>query len=143
MTAAISNHYISKLDLFTPNDLHPNLPPLKFGTYHVMGGITVMISLPDVLARKKLIQGMLGENITRNHNRRIAAHDRIMEAMGITIQHGEWRKSSWFQFDDGVKVKKVLRTKESREQYIKESLEKEWEALGMNGFSERSAIKVD
>jgi hypothetical protein len=143
MTDAVTKHYISKLDLFTPNALHPNLPPLKFGTYVVMGGTSVMISLPDVLARKKLIHGMLGEALTRNHNRRLAAHDRIMEAMDITFQYGKWVKAHKFRLDAEGKVKRALRTKESREQYVKESLEKEWEAMGMNGFSEGRAIELD
>lgn len=39
MTVAIKQYNLSKLDIFTPNRLHPALPPLAHGEYSVMGGI--------------------------------------------------------------------------------------------------------
>lgn len=39
MTNAIKQYNLSKLDIFTPNCLHPTLPPLAHGEYSVMGGV--------------------------------------------------------------------------------------------------------
>ena len=39
MTDAIKQYNLSKLDIFTPNRLHPTLPPLAHGEYSVMGGV--------------------------------------------------------------------------------------------------------
>lgn len=146
MTDATTKHGLSKLDLFTPNVLHPNLPPLTFGTYMCMGGETMMISESDVLARKGLIQGMLGEDAAKDPKyltRRRAAHSRIMEAMDIEFRSGRWMKAHKFRLDAEGKVKKMFRTAESREQYLKQYLEKEWADMGMSGYSAETAITLE
>lgn len=38
MTNALSKYGLSKLDIYTPSVLHPELPPLATGDYTVMGG---------------------------------------------------------------------------------------------------------
>ncbi|KAF2447906.1 hypothetical protein P171DRAFT_383141 [Karstenula rhodostoma CBS 690.94] len=69
MTAALRDHRLSKLDLFTPNILHPTLPPLSTGQYSVMGSEATMIATSDVLARKAHIASLLGP--AKADNRRI------------------------------------------------------------------------
>ncbi|KAF1364723.1 hypothetical protein EJ07DRAFT_59028, partial [Lizonia empirigonia] len=39
MTNAIKQYELSKLDIFTPNQLYPTLPPLAHSEYSVMGGL--------------------------------------------------------------------------------------------------------
>ncbi|KAE8842667.1 hypothetical protein PTNB85_00689 [Pyrenophora teres f. teres] len=58
MTDALKTTRLSKLDLFTPSELHPDLPPLRTGLYPVYGGIATMLSTPDVLARKAYIKSL-------------------------------------------------------------------------------------
>lgn len=104
-----------------------------------------MISELDVLARKQLIHGLLGESVleTAALRRRVAAHDRIIEALDITFRNGRWVKAYKFQLDSEGKVKKSLRTVEDRQKYAKEGLEKEWSMLGMGAKSKDTAIVVD
>jgi hypothetical protein len=147
MTTAITKHNLSKLDLFTPNALHPNLPRLNYGYYMCMGGQTMMISEPDVLARKEMIHGMLAKGHWEpgTLRRRIAAHDRIAEAMGIAFLSGRWVRAERPLLDTELSrsTKKYLRTEEDRKKYVKENLEIQWVMMGKTGYSEATAIAVD
>ncbi|KAF2638081.1 hypothetical protein P280DRAFT_383709, partial [Massarina eburnea CBS 473.64] len=62
-TDAIQKHGLSKLDLFTPNVLHPTLHPLSLGTYMLGPAEITMISKSSVVERKEYVHGLLsGEN---------------------------------------------------------------------------------
>ncbi|EDU40004.1 hypothetical protein A1F94_000218 [Pyrenophora tritici-repentis] len=67
MTEALRTTGLSKQDLFTPSELHPNLPPLRTGLYPIYGGTATMLSTPDVLARKAYIK-----SLPRRRNKRPA-----------------------------------------------------------------------
>ena len=106
MTEATRDHLLSALDLFTPNFLHPTLPPLRVGIYKCMGADTTMLSTPDVLARKDLIHSMIrkaGEEVTEALlKRRCSSHKRLMGHLHVTyhkaairrIEVAEWEKVS-------------------------------------------------
>jgi hypothetical protein len=53
MTNAIKQYNLSKLDIFTPNRLHPTLPPLAHGEYSVMGGVATSMH-DDLLLYKSV-----------------------------------------------------------------------------------------
>ncbi|KAI1561025.1 hypothetical protein A1F97_09550 [Pyrenophora tritici-repentis] len=67
MTEALRTTGLSKQDLFTPSELHPNLPPLRTGLYPIYGGTATTLSTPDVLARKAYIK-----SLPRRRNKRPA-----------------------------------------------------------------------
>lgn len=144
MTAAIKNFGLTKLDLFTPNALHPNLPPLTVGEYVCNGVDTTMISEPDVLARKALIHGMLADSTPRALKRRYNAHVLLLKHMNPTIPAGS---SKWIPMGGeeipGAILWETLRTPQSRKMHVKELLEKEWAAMGISGYSTDTAIEMD
>ena len=138
----MNQHHLSKLDLFTPNALHPNLPPLTVGEYVCSGIDTTMISEPDVLARKEYIQGMLLDSTTRAMRRRVLAHTLLLKHMNPTIPAGYGR---WVRVNEGVKEDartESLRTPQSRAEYVSKTLKKEWAAMGASGYSTDTAIEV-
>ncbi|KAF2869889.1 hypothetical protein BDV95DRAFT_523886 [Massariosphaeria phaeospora] len=150
MTRAITEHGLSKLDLFTPNVLHTSLAPLSVGEYFIAGCDATMISEPDVLARKKYILCRLG--LKGEHSgylrRRAMAHDRLILHMGIRYRSGcgRWVKDSpWRSEEDRVEVKgpASMRTAESRKKFIKKELDIARSALGIAGYSEKMPIEVD
>jgi hypothetical protein len=155
MTEAISTHRLSKLDLFTPNRLHPTLPSLTLGMYMCMGNNTLMLSTPDVLARKAHVHGLLGDKVDDEGylRRRVAAHDRLIMHMDIVYRliQGRVRWIKAYKYDVGSadwevkrKVKKSLSTKEAREEYVMKELPKQWEAMGLrDGRSEDMAITIE
>jgi hypothetical protein len=142
MSEAIQTHHLSKLDLFTPNQLYPSLPPLLFGCCIVVGTETTMISTPDVLAREKLIHDMLGStyaSIPGALRRRVASHNRLAGALDITLRNGKWIKAGKFdQLDENSKVMKFLRTPERREVYVREMLKMERAAMGQETKAEEA-----
>ncbi|KAF2691272.1 hypothetical protein K458DRAFT_287466 [Lentithecium fluviatile CBS 122367] len=156
MTEAITTHYLSKLDLFTPNKLHPTLPPLLLGTYIFMGGDTLMLSEPSVLARKAHLHGLLGDKAADPAylRRRVAAHDRLMKHMDIqhSVRLGRvrwvkrWNLPAVDRMDAEAlkKVPKSLRSAEARAEYVRKGLGKEWEAMGLGelGAPEEQAIEI-
>lgn len=101
-----------------------------------------MFSESDVLARKKLIHRMLGEpsKDDRFLKRRCAAHGRITHACSITFYAGQWRTAYKFVIPGAKKPR--LRTKEAKSKYVKMQLEKEWAALGIEGYSVDTAIDM-
>jgi hypothetical protein len=137
MTQAAHDHSLSKLDLFTPNELHPTLPPLTIGVYTVMGSPCTMILESDVLARKAYITSMLGVAAEKFMQRRPATHDRIIAHMGLYYccgngtRPGRWRKAPPLNEVAVEKAAKSMRTEEGRRWYVRKGLEREWEALGV------------
>jgi hypothetical protein len=127
MTHASTTYHLSKLDLFTPSPLHPHLPPLTVGTYPVSGGIAIMLSTPDVIARRDYIAGLLGDKPLLNT--RPAAHERIIKHLNITyVANFE----DWASLGELIRdTPKSMRTKETRRAYVKKALRKEWENMGM------------
>ncbi|KAF2264491.1 hypothetical protein CC78DRAFT_616656 [Lojkania enalia] len=138
MTEAITKHGLSKLDLFTPCILHPNLPPLNTGVYMCMGGYTIMISESDVFARKAYVDSLMGSKAQDMalRRRRVARHDRIAKHMDIEYRNGGWRKAWNFPAHSDANLKtKSLQTQESRDKYVREGLRKEWAEMGINKFA--------
>jgi hypothetical protein len=138
MTQATKLHLLSKFDLFTPNTLHPGLPPLTSGLYTVMGSTATMLLERDVLNRKAHIQSLLGcagdDKTKENMARRPAAHDRIIAHMGIYYCF----KRGWCRMPglndtamENLKIAKSMRTQEGRNEYVRKGLEKEWGLMGV------------
>jgi len=150
MTQATKDHSLSKLDLFTPNELHPTLPPLTTGLYTVMGSPSTMILEGDVLTRKAYIMSLLGDAAETHMRRRPAAHDRIIAHLGLHyccgngMLPGRWRKAPPLNEVALEKAAKSMRTEEGRREYVRKGLEKEWLALGMRmGRSRDDALEIE
>jgi hypothetical protein len=113
--------------------------------------MSTVISEPDIIARRDLIYALLGDERAQDPTylrRRCAAHERLITHMGIVYWSGgkRWVKKSKFFKPSPEKVPvvpKSMKTKESREEYVKKVLEKERSALGMGGTSEENAIELD
>lgn len=150
MTLASKTHHLSKLDLFTPNALHPSLPPLTSGLLPVMGSTATMILEVDVLKRKAHIRHLLGP---KNHTggdedmyRRPAAHDRIVTHLGLYFcpARGGWRKAPPASPAAMDKAVKSMRSEEGRREYVRKALEREWAAMGMGtGRTREEAVELD
>jgi hypothetical protein len=149
MTQASKDYYLSKLDLFTPNALHPSLPPLTTGLYTIMGNPCTMILESDVLARKAHIASLLGAAAETHMQRRPAAHDRIIAHMGLYFLCGKGRQGLWVKAPPlsaaaMEKAAKSMKTVEGRREYVRKALEKEWQALGVGtGGSREDAVEID
>ncbi|KAF2833048.1 hypothetical protein CC86DRAFT_365034 [Ophiobolus disseminans] len=150
MTQATKDHYLSKLDLFTPNALHPALPPLTTGLHTVMGSGCTMILECDVLSRKAHIKSLLGGSAETHMQRRPAAHDRIIAHMGLYYccgngrRPGGWRKAPNLSDAAMEKAAKSMKTEEGRREYVRRNLEKEWQGMGMGtGRSRDDPLEVD
>jgi hypothetical protein len=144
MSAAVSQHGLTKLDLFTPNALHPNLPSLTVGNYICSGIDTTMISEPDVLARKELIHGMLLDSTKKALARRINQHIVLLRHMDPTIPAGFGRWARGVRGDVvGDCARELLRTPESRREFVRNKLREEWAAMGLKGSSTDDAIELD
>lgn len=153
MTQAIKDHRLSKLDLFTPNLLHPTLPPLTTGVYTVMGSACTMILKSDVLARETHIKSLLRAPADGDTDKlmrgRIAAHDRIIAHMGQYYCSGNgsspggWRKAPALSEAAMEKAAKSMKTEEGRKAYMKKNLEHEWRLMGMkSGNSAEDALEI-
>lgn len=144
MSAAVNQHGLTKLDLFTPNALHPDLPSLTVGEYICSGIDTTMISEPDVLARKKLIHGMLLDSTKKALTKRNNQHTRLLKHMNPTIPAGCGR---WVRVRQGDVIGECLweslRTPESRGEFVRNKLREEWAAMGSKGSSTDDAIELD
>lgn len=157
MTEASNAHSLSKLDLFTPNKLHPALPPLTLGTYMCMGNDTLMLFTPSVLTRKAHIHGLLGDkaNDAGFLRRRVAAHERLlqhMDVMHVVYKRGtvRWVRAHRYvgtgvDEDKGKRRVKSLSSAESRDACVRKALAKQWEAMGMGevGASSEEAIEIE
>jgi hypothetical protein len=89
MTAAFATTCLSKLDLFTPNVLHPRLPTLRTTTYTCMGAPTTVIMTEDVKARAEIV-GKLMPYLKHSAASRRRRHDRAMGMMDHTLVAGRW-----------------------------------------------------
>ncbi|KAF2131487.1 hypothetical protein P153DRAFT_365069 [Dothidotthia symphoricarpi CBS 119687] len=150
MTQAREIHNLSKLDLFTPNRLHPSLPPLAVGEVASMGGTATMISEADIITRRELIHSRLGEVNSTDAvylRRRCAAHERLIAHMDIlyNCRYRTWAAARRFvkkdSGEESTRCKSML-TKESREEYVEKGLWKEWAAMRMGGSSEEDAVDI-
>jgi hypothetical protein len=131
MTQATQATHLSKLDLFTPSPLHPDLPPLATGLYYVMGGAATMLSTPDVLARKTA-----QDDATMRV--RPARHDRIIKHLNIAYyDEVGWlmrqvRNLDGHAGEAGRKTgPKSMQTEESRREYAEKGLRREWAEMGV------------
>jgi hypothetical protein len=150
MTQATQQTHLSKLDLFTPSPLHPILPPLPTGLYHVMGGTATMLSTPDVLARSAYIHSLLGDKAKDDAymRPRPAAHERIIKHLNIEYLEGTgwWLGPDMEDEDPGEwdtekgegKRKgngpRSMRSEEERRKYAEKGLRREWEAMGIEPY---------
>ncbi|KAL6708435.1 hypothetical protein ACN47E_002698 [Coniothyrium glycines] len=145
MTQAMQDHKLSKLDLFTPNVLHPMLPRLATGSYAVMGGVANMISTGDALLRRDYIYNLLGDKAKDPFymRRRIAAHQRITQHMLLEFDGGSWYEAR--NHKPSEKGPKSMHSEKSRKEYAQKVLEKQWAAMGIqnDGTSEDTAIELD
>lgn len=88
---------------------------------------------PDLIARRRYLGNVLGDlervNNT-NAQRRIRRHDRLMAHMEIAYSTARkiWHRSPLIQ-KEGKHVKKTLETKESRDEFVRNTLEAEWAAM--------------
>ena len=133
MTAAISTYELSKLDLFTPNRLHGDLPSLAIGPYAAHGNHAAMILEADVIARQGHIWGLLGEKAQDPGymRKRIRTHERLAKHLGVyfNVTDCQWKTiGSPAEYSSGLKS---MSTEQNREQYAKNVLESEWEAMGI------------
>jgi hypothetical protein len=139
MSGASSKYGLSKLDLFTPNVLHPDLPALAHGHTTVMGGDATMILESDIITRHAHILQLLRkkepgvESLGRSRSTR---HGRIMTHLCIVWGSYEGRWSSWdpnyASLSNVLKALKSFRTPASRIEYAKLSLQQEWADMGMS-----------
>jgi hypothetical protein len=160
MTEA-TKHGLSKFDLFTPNRLHPTLPPLLVGLYTCMGSYSTMLSTSSVLARKKHIHGLLPAHLANDDvslRRRVAAHERLITHMEVGYRATPGQGKTYWEetgppypgFYDaqerlGKKLPKSMKTREAREAYVKNELAYNWAILGMGdmGASKEEAIEIE
>lgn len=129
MTDAKHHHQLSDLDLFTPNFLHPTLPPLKTGVYKCMGADATMISTPDVLARKAHIHSLIekaGDEITEALlKQRFQSHKKLMGDLTFKCYKGKFYKGRFFP------VSERDYRKERREMAVA-GLQRVWAEMGVN-----------
>jgi hypothetical protein len=87
MTDAHSKYKLSKLELFTPNALFPDLPPLRLGTLSTMGTLAIMIHEADVISRREYIRRLLGKNQSDKAymRKRGGFHMRIVQRLGLVF----------------------------------------------------------
>ncbi|CBX92681.1 hypothetical protein IAQ61_005948 [Plenodomus lingam] len=135
MTAAMSTYNLSKLDLFTPNELHPYLEALTVGTASVMGGQAIMISEPDVLARRDHIYALVsqtGNNVAKLHGR-AAMHSRIQAHLCIVFCPVRRRWCQTTRPNPPLsRLPASMQTRASRMDYVKRMLRSERILLGMS-----------
>ncbi len=140
MTQATQATHLSKLDLFTPSPLHPDLPPLATGLYYVMGGAATMLSTPDVLARSAYIRSLLGKTAQDDATMRVrpARHERIIKHLNIAYYDEvgwvmrEVRNLDGHAGEAGKNTgPKSMRTEESRREYAEKGLRREWAEMGV------------
>ncbi|KAF2631927.1 hypothetical protein BU25DRAFT_445105 [Macroventuria anomochaeta] len=148
MTNAIKQYGLSKLDIFTPNRLHPTLPPLAHGEYPVMGGVATMIYEPDLIARRDHIHGQLSamDRADAHLRKRVRRHDTLMAHMEAAYSTARkiWYRSPRFQKEGEVKLGRAsMETRESRDEFVRKGLAHERAAIRMKGASEETAIELD
>lgn len=164
MTNAIKQHNLSKLDIFTPNRLHPTLPTLAHGEYTVMGGVatstyhidqptlmangSLVIYEPELAARRDLIHGCLtdSDRFETNLRKRIRRHDALIMHLEIryTTRNKRWYESSRRQADyEGKSIRASLLTRESRDEFVRNALKQERAAMRMECASQETAIALN
>ena len=165
MTNAIKQYELSKLDIFTPNRLHPTLPPLAHGEYSVMGGVATseydqrrihrrtadmtVIYEPDLVNRRDNIHERLSAS-DRNDaqlRKRVRRHDTLIMHMevGYSAACKRWYHNPR-QVSKGGEEKSVrasMETKDSRDEFVRKGLEQEKAAMRIDGGSHGTAIELD
>lgn len=163
MTNSIKRYNLSKLDLFTPNRLHPALSPLAHGEYPVMGGVATsthdqrkfagysannsVIYEPDLLARRDYLHHHLGilhdpDNICAR--KRVRRHDQLIIHMEVAYSTSRkvWYRSPQIQSEVRKSVKKSMQTEESRETFVQNTLASERASMYSQDMSEETAIEL-
>ncbi len=135
MTEAITTYNISKLDLFTPNRLHPDLPRITVGATMSGGSDAVMLLSSDVRERRRHIYELLGDKAqdTDYMRKRVRIHERLAMHLGIRF---DIHSCEWVTVQspaDHFRGPKTLNTKESRRAYVRKVMLSEWTAMGWGG----------
>ncbi|KAJ8117590.1 hypothetical protein OPT61_g1243 [Boeremia exigua] len=149
MTNAIKQYQLSKLDLFTPNRLHPTLPPLAHGEYAVSGCVATMIYEPDLISRRDYILSQLSstDRTESQLRKRIRRHDALTTHMeiGYSIHRKAWLRSHIPMPRDEVNypVRPSMRTGESRDEFVRKTLAYELTTMHVQGASEDVPIEFD
>lgn len=149
MTGAANKYCLSKLDLFTPNILHPDLPSLLHGHATVLGGDSTMILESDVIARRDYILQLLrnhssdAEHLRRN---RVVRHGRVIKTLGAiwNPRRGRWSRDPRNLYEFEPNSEQGLRTPTRRSSsYAKLTLQQEKVDLGMNERVDSAIIDED
>ncbi|OSS49718.1 hypothetical protein B5807_06166 [Epicoccum nigrum] len=147
MTNAVQQHNLSKLDIFTPNIMHPALPRLVHGEYSVMGGVATMVYEPDLVSRRDYIHSQLIEPDRHPSmlRKRIRRHETLMRHMTITYSTRLqlWCRTAYCDEVVSRPGRPSLEMPESREEYVRTALAYERLVMGMKGSSEDNAIKLE
>ncbi|XPS75185.1 hypothetical protein M3J09_007292 [Ascochyta lentis] len=148
MTNASKQYILSKLDIFTPNRLHPTLHPLAHGEYSVMGGVATMIYEPDLVARRDYVHERLSsvKRLDANLRKRVRRHDRLIAHMEMAYSTARraWCRSPRVQKEGhGRTGRSSMETQESRDEFVRKSLKEERTAMCTEGFSEKTAIRLE
>jgi len=142
MTQASQQTHLSKLDLFTPSPLHPELPPLTTGSQFTVSGPATMLSTPEVLERSAYIESLLCAKADDAAIVRVrpATHERIIKHMGIRYEEGAGWLYSGYQAEMWPNGPKSIKTEETRTAYVTKGLRKEREALGLEPVENPMAV---
>ncbi|KAF2189539.1 hypothetical protein K469DRAFT_658453 [Zopfia rhizophila CBS 207.26] len=126
MTDASHKHNLSRLDLFTPNILHPDLPKLSVALYCCMGTNATMLLEREVLERKRYIHDLLGDHAknTAFMQSRRNRHLRIIKHMDVTIHRGKWIRQS-HTLSAEKKESKSMSSAEERRRFTEKMVEQE------------------
>jgi hypothetical protein len=125
MTEALNTTMLTKLDLFTPNILHPDLPPLRASTYKCMGAPTTVILTEDVKAREAYVAKytrIAGNKAAIGRRRRRLLQ--AMELMDEQLVGGKWVKRTHgiINLFDDLDI-----SPEAIQGYVKDILEPDWQ----------------
>ncbi|KAH6615017.1 hypothetical protein C7974DRAFT_379905 [Boeremia exigua] len=147
MTNAINQYSLSKLDIFTPNDLHPALPSLAHGEYPVMGAVAIMIYEPDLASRRDDIHSQLRSvDMTEEQLRkRVRRHNKLIAHMEVTYDPVSkfWYRASKSQKNGQKPAKGSMQTAESRDKFVRIGLADERAAMHTQGASEETPIELN
>ncbi|KZM28586.1 uncharacterized protein EKO05_0001426 [Ascochyta rabiei] len=148
MTNASKQYNLSKLDIFTPNRLHPTLHPLAHGEYSVMGGVATMIYEPDLVARRDYIHGRLSsvDKLDTSLRKRIRRHDGLIAHMEVAYYASRraWYRSPRAQKGGHENSERAsMETRESRDEFVRKVLREEWTAMRTEGVSEKTDVDLD
>ncbi|KAF2745223.1 hypothetical protein M011DRAFT_460398 [Sporormia fimetaria CBS 119925] len=127
-TDAVTKHHLSLLDLFTPNFLHPDLPPVTSGEYMCMGGMATMILTEDVLARKQYIVEQTGNQDESFLHKRQNLLTKVQRDLRLYYKGGRWWLEGRLGMDTTELLLQFLNVKEN----VRKTIENPRAHLGLS-----------